>query len=226
MLPDHPHPNPALDRSLAGRSARTAFRESLMAVASALLLTGCFDKLGAGSQTSANTDPSSTAASTRQRPLAAALNPAGWVAVTEPNDALLQGLNIPADAPTRGMWSGVGNWPMLGLHQAVLPNGKVLTWGTTPDGLAQNGRTFDLWDPNLGLFNAAAHQTSTDPNRQDSFCAPSVLIGDGRLMITGGNSDAGTANQTYTRRPTASRGRLAWPMGAGTRRWSRWPMAG
>ena len=172
-------------------------RRSAVCLLVSLAVAGCKDPdapnaaAGTASTVQASEAP-------QKRALAAALNPVGWVAVQEPNDALMQGLNIPADAPTRGMWSGVGRWPMLGLHQAVLPNGKVLTWGTTPDGNAQNGRTFDLWDPNLGLFNAAAHQTSTDPNRQDSFCAPSVLIGDGRLMITGGNSDAGTANQTYS----------------------------
>ena len=112
----------------------------------------------------------------------------------------MQNLSIPADAPARGMWSAPAAWPMVGLHQAVLPDGKVLTWGTTPDGNTQNGRYFDLWDPNRGLLDAGAHNLSYDATRQDSFCAPSVYTGDGRLMITGGTGSGnnGTTSQYYT----------------------------
>ena len=141
-------------------------------------------------------DGASTAAEARQRPMAVTVNPGGWVTVTQPTDVLMQNLAIPATAPTRGMWSGVGTWPMNGLHQAVLPDGKVLTWGTTPDGTGQNGRYFDVWDPNRGLFDAGAHNFTYDATRQDSFCAPSVYLGDGRLMITGGNGDL--TSQVYT----------------------------
>jgi len=162
------------------------------AAALAVLLTAC-----GGSQDDAGSGGSSaTAAAPRAHALAATVNPNGWVAIAAPNDALLQNLTIPADAPTRGMWSGVGAWPMVGLHEAVLPDGRVLTWGTTPDGNSQNGRYFDLWDPNRGLFDATAHNLTYDPTRQDSFCAPSVYLGDGRLMITGGNGD--TTSQVYT----------------------------
>jgi YVTN family beta-propeller protein len=125
----------------------------------------------------------------RARALAVTVNPAGWVTVAAPTDALLQGLAIPATAPTQGMWSAVGPWPMNGLHQAILPDGKVLTWGTTPDGNAQNGRYFDVWDTNRGLFDAGAHNLTYDPNRQDSFCAPATYLPNGQLLITGGNGN-------------------------------------
>lgn len=157
----------------------------------AILLAAC----GGGDTQPGVGEPGADAGS-RERALAVTTNPDGWVAITPPTDALLQNLSIPADAPARGMWSGVGAWPMVGLHQAVLPDGKVLTWGTTPDGKAQNGRYFDLWDPNRGLFDAAAHQLTYDPSRQDSFCAPSVYLSDGRLMITGGNGNV--SSQLYT----------------------------
>jgi hypothetical protein len=125
----------------------------------------------------------------RARALAVTVNPAGWVSVPAPTDALLQGLAIPASAPTQGMWSAVGPWPMNGLHQAVLPDGKVLTWGTTPDGNVQNGRYFDVWDPNRGLFDGGAHVTTYDPARQDSFCAAATYLPGGQLLITGGNGN-------------------------------------
>ena len=121
---------------------------------------------------------------TRMR--AQAVNPALWVAVPAVADPLLQNLAIPADAPTRGMWSGVASWPLNALHLAVLPNGKVLGYGSTPDGGGQNGRYFDVWDPTLGTA-AASHQMNFRGDYQDSFCSAATYLGDGRLMISGGN---------------------------------------
>lgn len=140
-------------------------RRGAAAAALAVLLTAC-----GGSEDDAGSGGSSaTAAASRAHALAATVNPNGWVAIATPSDALLQNLSIPADAPTRGMWSGVGAWPMVGLHQAVLPDGKVLTWGTTPDGNSQNGRYFDLWDPSRGLFDA--HRTASVRRRSTSATA-------------------------------------------------------
>lgn len=103
-------------------------------------------------------------------------------------DPLFDNLTIPADAPTRGMWSATQPWPMNGLHAVLLPTGKVLTFGTPQNAPGtQDGRTYDLWDPQRG-FGAASHQTSFDANRPNSFCSTSAWMADGRLMSTGGNS--------------------------------------
>jgi len=117
---------------------------------------------------------------------ALAANPTAWVTVPAPADPLLQGLSIPADAPTRGMWSPVQSWPLNALHAAVLPNGKLLSYGSTLDGGGQNGRYLDLWDPTIG-FAAGSHQTTYRADQQDSFCSTATYLTDGRLMITGGN---------------------------------------
>lgn len=103
-------------------------------------------------------------------------------------DPLFENLTIPADAPTRGMWSATQPWPMNGLHAVLLPDGKVLTYGT-PQGVpaAQDGRTYDIWDPSRG-FGATSHQTTVDATRVNSFCNTSAWLSDGRLMMTGGNS--------------------------------------
>lgn len=126
---------------------------------------------------------------TRMRALA--VTPDTWVTVPAPADPLLQNLNPPADAPTRGMWSAVQSWPLNGLHAAVLPNGKLLTYGTNLDGGAQDGRYMDLWDPSLG-FTAAAHTTTFRAEQQNSFCAAATYLTDGRLMISGGNGSVTT----------------------------------
>ncbi len=112
--------------------------------------------------------------------------------VAEP-DPLLANLTIPADAPTRGMWSATQTWTMNGLHAALLPNGKVMTYGTPANTPAtQDGRTFDIWTPSLG-FTAGAHQTTYDAARVNSFCSSSAFLADGRLLVTGGNTPRGSS---------------------------------
>ena len=103
-------------------------------------------------------------------------------------DPMLSGLVPPATAPTRGMWSPVHSWPLNGLHSTLLPNGRVVTYGT-PSGQPanQDGRTMDIWNPTLG-FSTASHTTTYEAQRVNSFCSSAAFLGDGSLFISGGNS--------------------------------------
>jgi YVTN family beta-propeller protein len=110
------------------------------------------------------------------------------VQLAQDPDPMMEGLTIPADAPTRGMWSVTQPWPMNGLHAVLLPDGRVLTYGTPLNAPGtQDGRTWDLWTPGLG-FGSASHQTNYDAGRVNSFCSAAAWLADGRLMVTGGNS--------------------------------------
>lgn len=93
------------------------------------------------------------------------------IAIPEQADPLLTGLAIPADAPTRGMWSPVQPWPLVGLHTVLLPT-VVLSYGTPLGRGVQDGRTFDIWDPSRGLV-AQSHLTLPNAQAVDSFCAAS-----------------------------------------------------
>ncbi|HEX7026899.1 MAG TPA: galactose oxidase, partial [Gammaproteobacteria bacterium] len=120
------------------------------------------------------------------------VSPESWVQIPVPDDPVFENLTIPADAATKGMWSGVKSWPMNGLHAVLLPDGRVLTFGTSPNGASQDGRYYDLWDPALG-FGSGAHDTIFSSSREDSFCAAAVYLPDGTMMISGGNgSDTST----------------------------------
>jgi hypothetical protein len=37
---------------------------------------------------------------------------------------------IPADAYQKGMWSPVYSWPVIAVHAVLMPDGRVLTYGT------------------------------------------------------------------------------------------------
>lgn len=151
---------------------------TMLAIVSAILLVSC------GGGEAPIPAPVAQAGPTVTK--AAVINPSAWVTVPAVADPLLQGLAIPADAPSKGMWSAVRSWPLNALHAALLPNGKVLSFGTTLDGNAQNGRYFDVWDPTLG-FTTGSHTTTFRASQQDSFCAAATYLPDGRLMISGGN---------------------------------------
>ncbi|MFO1327800.1 MAG: AbfB domain-containing protein [Rubrivivax sp.] len=154
---------------------------TLAAAAALALLSSCGGEGG-----DATSSASTASAAARLRPLAATTTLA--VPIPQDADSLLQGLTIPADAPTRGMWGATQPWPMNGLHAVLMPTGKVLTYGTPKDVPGtQDGRTYDLWTPALG-FGAASHVTSADNARYNSFCSAATWLPDGRLIVTGGNS--------------------------------------
>jgi len=122
----------------------------------------------------------------------AQINPEDWVEIPISEDPMMKDLSIPIDAASKGMWSPVFDWPMNGLHSVLLPDSRVLTFGSSLDGEQQNGRWYDVWDPALG-FAADSHNTIYDPSRQDSFCAAAIYLADGSMLISGGNgSDTST----------------------------------
>src|SRR5262245_40340220 len=91
---------------------------------------------------------------------------------------------MPAIQSTSGQWSGVFDWPIIGIHCILTPDGKVLTYGT--DQLGQQGAQliYDVWD-------IATNTHYTLPNRTptDMFCSAAALVPEtGQILIMGGDS--------------------------------------
>ena len=53
-----------------------------------------------------------------------------------------------------GSWSAVQPWPLIGVHAALLPDGRVFTYGTDGMGMQGTHKIYDIWDPKTG---AAPH---------------------------------------------------------------------
>jgi hypothetical protein len=88
-----------------------------------------------------------------------------------------------------GAWSPVVKWPLSAIHSIVLPNGKVMTYGTNKNGRPSYGYSYDVWDPAAGL-SAASHTTLPVRTATNLFCsAQTVLPGSGRVLITGGEEN-------------------------------------
>jgi len=106
----------------------------------------------------------------------------------------------PAPAPVistvlGGSWSPVYDWPLVAVHAALLPNGKVLAWDATPDDADDDPHTTEnyttrvtLWDPTDNSHVSTYNDTDTD-----LFCAGSAHLWDGRILFAGGDGGrAGT----------------------------------
>ena len=51
-----------------------------------------------------------------------------------------------------GSWGSLFSWPQIGVHAIVLPNGKILSYGTDQAG-NQGAKIYDVWDPVTNTHN-------------------------------------------------------------------------
>ncbi len=113
-----------------------------------------------------------------------------------------------------GQWGPVEDWPVVAIHAALLPNGKVVAWDSMLDAADKpaGGTPFTratVWDPATGVQTPATVTTGFN-----IFCAGLAHLADGRLFAAGGNQGAGDgiaqthifdfATNTWTRGPDMS----------------------
>ena len=99
---------------------------------------------------------------------------------------------IPTDANTRGMWSAVFNWPLIAVHTVLMPDGRLLTYGTDGSGRQTGNFIVDIWDPEGGLNGG--HLTLPNNTGTDLFCSSQlVLPAGGQVFIAGGDNWTGSA---------------------------------
>jgi hypothetical protein len=118
-----------------------------------------------------------------------------------------------------GEWGPVVDWPVVGIHVALLPNGKVLAYDSIGDAATETFPVQDhtratVWDPQTGT--QAPVNVDTGYN---IFCSGLAHLRDGRLFIAGGNEDQQLDGivQTHLFDPTANTWKLGPDMAAG--RW-------
>ncbi len=87
---------------------------------------------------------------------------------------LSRSITVTGPEAVTGKWAGVISWPIVAVHLAVLPDGRVLSMGRA--GAPQ------LWDPETGNFTAV-------PSPAWLFCSGHAFLSDGRLLVIGGHID-------------------------------------
>jgi fibronectin type 3 domain-containing protein len=91
--------------------------------------------------------------------------PSNGVTVTTPAAGLDQ----------TGQWGSLINWPVVAVHGAMLPDGKIMTWGD-----ASTGDTAVVWDPATNTF------TSVPDAFANPMCGGLNALPDGRVITVGG----------------------------------------
>jgi hypothetical protein len=87
--------------------------------------------------------------------------------------------------PVKGTFSPVAEWPFVGLHAVLTPDGRVLSYGydeVGPDGYFK----YDLWTPQLGL-GGNAHQLLPNTTKVALFCNSQLLLPNGSIELWGGS---------------------------------------
>jgi hypothetical protein len=108
--------------------------------------------------------------------------------VTAP-DARAAAAAVAAAPQDVGEWGPVVNWPVVGVHVALLPNGKVLAYDSVGDNATETYPVHDhtratVWDPATGI-----HTPVNVPNF-NIFCSGLAHLADGRMFLAGGNKDS------------------------------------
>jgi len=90
-----------------------------------------------------------------------------------------------------GAWSTVIPWPLIPLHMVLMPDGRVLSFGTKADGTQTGNFIYDVWDPSAGL--SSGHLTLPNGTGTDIFCSSTLVLPQGgNVFIAGGDNWTGT----------------------------------
>lgn len=93
------------------------------------------------------------------------------------------------DAHRAGAWSPAVEWPLSAIHAILLPDGKVMTYGTDGAGRPSYSFSYDIWNPAKGL-GPDSHTTLPVKTSTNLFCsAQTVLPWSGQVLITGGEEN-------------------------------------
>jgi len=95
------------------------------------------------------------------------------------------------DAATHGMFGPVLPWPFILIHMGLLPDGRVMNYGSTDPETDQI--YYDVWDPRRG-GGGDSHLLLPNQTKTNIFCSGLGLLPDGRLLLTGGDTTIGDAS--------------------------------
>lgn len=92
------------------------------------------------------------------------------------------------EAAQKGLFGEAFHWPIIPIHVALTPDGRVLSYGTTVAGVQSGLLNYVVWDPAQGqgpeAFLDLPNGTATD-----IFCAGQALIpSTGEILLAGGDA--------------------------------------
>lgn len=92
-----------------------------------------------------------------------------------------------AEAGRTGAFGPVAAWPIIPIHAAMLADGRVMTFGSRPNGIQTGMLEYDVWNSLEGT-GAGSHLTLPNGTSTDIFCtAQLVLPLTGDVILNGGD---------------------------------------
>jgi len=179
----------------AGGCVSVGLVSASMVIAGSLLQAGSVHAHGNAHSSSAN---ASTVHS--DTPVDLPVNVLSDDSVTPDNAVLAEVVRVTPEPQINpavgGRWSDVYDWPLVAIHAALLPNGKVLAWDATPDDADDDPHTTDNYTTRVTLWDPASntHTPTNNDTDTDLFCAGSAHLWDGRILFAGGDGARAGAN--------------------------------
>ncbi len=117
-------------------------------------------------------------------------------AATE-SDARLAAAGVTGDEAEVGRWGPVMDWPVVGIHMALMPDGKVIAYDSSADRLGDPDQSFTratVWSPTANTHVDAMLFGF------NIFCTGLAHLMDGTLFTAGGNKrgESPGIRQTHT----------------------------
>ena len=105
-----------------------------------------------------------------------------------------------AGDPVRGTFGAQTAWPIIPIHVVLMPDGRVLSYGTDTVPVQTGYYVYDVWNPLFGTV-AASHQTLPNTTGTDIFCSSQIVLINGDVEMYGGDNlppETNTQNQDVT----------------------------
>ena len=85
-----------------------------------------------------------------------------------------------------GSFGPAFEWPLIPLHTVLLPDGRVLSYGTDDTGEQSGLLHYSVWDPALGV-GPESMLLLPNTTATDLFCAGQALMSNGQVLLVGGD---------------------------------------
>ena len=113
-----------------------------------------------------------------------------------------------AGANITGVFGPAVAWPIMPIHVVLLPDGRVMNYGTNALGQQGAQLVYDVWDPSMGT-GTNAHRVLPNTTHTDLFCGAQSVMLSGKVLTSGGDLTVGGArnsanNNTTIFSPTAN----------------------
>lgn len=89
-------------------------------------------------------------------------------------------------AQYNGQFGPVVPWPLIPIHAVLLPDGRVMSYGTDGAGVQSALFQYEVWSPWLGT-GSDAHLVLPNTTGTDIFCSAQTVLPSGAVLLTGGN---------------------------------------